>query len=168
MDKVLAKIHYTCDQAGAPRYLADEILSIIKEETKYHQFDISNTTQRESLMARIEKSIKAKPVQAIPVLLESGNTTTVYRFDFMDRLQRHLMSPIFANLDNIKLPTKGHEKSPFKLPSPPRDFSDITNGEWYRKALNMYNHHLSTGKYVLHPLILYGDKTGVDKIEKIH
>ena len=166
IDKVLAKIHHTCDQAGAPRYLADDILSIVRKETELNKFNISKTTQRESLMARIEKSIKAKPVQAITVVLESGRTTTVYRFDFMDRLQRHLMSPVYANLDNINLPTKGCENSPFELPSPPQDYSDMTNGEWYSKALEKYKHLLSSGKYILHPLILYGDKTGVDSIEK--
>ena len=105
-DRVLARIHQKCNQVGAPRYLVDDILAILKEETLAHCFNIleSSITQRKSLFQRLQDAINVEPVEEIPVLLESGLKTTVYRFNFIDMLQRHLLSSVFADFGELNLP----------------------------------------------------------------
>ena len=150
-DKVLAKLHHMADQTGAPRYLVDSILATIKEETLSGNFRITDcsVTQRKALMKRLEQSIKAEPVEEIPITLECGLSTTLCRFPFNDRVQRHLMGPVFADLDNINLPID--PAKPFQQDDPtllpPLDYSDLTNGEWYRRCMERYQHLTKTGKH---------------------
>ena len=141
-DRVLARIHQKCNQVGAPRYLVDDILAILKEETLAHRFNIleSSITQRKSLFQRLQDAINVEPVEEIPVLLESGLKTTVYRFNFIDMLQRHLLSSVFADFGELNLPIPD-KNAPFNNHSnsvPPFDFSDMTNGEWYQDAIKKY------------------------------
>ncbi|CAJ1952653.1 unnamed protein product [Cylindrotheca closterium] len=174
-DKVLAKIHFECYQAGSPLYLPDRIIGILQEANwTYAGFHLGSPyiTKRESLLKRIEKTVGASPPTVLDVNLESGLRTRIHRFDFQARLQDHLMSNVFADYGNLSIRTpQDKDVSPFintmdgALEEPPT-IPDFVSGEWYKKALEMYKLDLDSGDYLLHPLVAYMDKTGIDRIEK--
>src|SRR5210317_982055 len=167
VDKVLADLHYTCYSAGAPRFLVDKIMDILRASKKDgFRIDHPMITKRESLMKRLQLSLNSPPPEAINVNLESGLKTTILRFDLMDRMQRHLSGPTYAEYPTH--PQGTPHTSPFgaiEISQP--QYSCFTSSNWYRDALKMYAPLLATGEYILHPLIGYMDKTGVDSsIEK--
>ena len=171
VDKVLAKFHHTCYQAGAPRYLADELIKVLQNGATQYGFTLSDPriTQRPSLLKRLQQTIPAPPPKAIKVNLESGFSTTVFAFDFQDQLQRHLLSPAFANYDNLQFSAPDTaEDSPFDCHAVHKEcsYSDICSAQWYQDALQMYHEDLTTGTFMLHPFIAYMDKTGVDKVDR--
>ncbi|CAJ1929995.1 unnamed protein product [Cylindrotheca closterium] len=178
VDTVMAKLHYECYKAGAPQFLPDKFISIVQEAHQQFGFDLSSPflTKRDSLMARIKKTVGASAPTPTNVNLESGLKTVIYRFDLHQRLQDHLISSTFADYENLSIPTPpNNEDSPFGLATISsdsrvhNDLASFASGEWYRQATQMphYKQKLDSGKYLLHPLVAYMDKTGVDKIEKI-
>ncbi|CAJ1934892.1 unnamed protein product [Cylindrotheca closterium] len=86
-DKVLAKIHFECYQAGSPLYLPDRIIGILQEANwTYAGFHLGSPyiTKRESLLKRIEKTV--------------GATHRIYCVD----LGAHLQGNAFTRKGNLK------------------------------------------------------------------
>ncbi|CAJ1950960.1 unnamed protein product [Cylindrotheca closterium] len=170
-DRFLATFHHKCQQAGAPRYLSEELLRLVSDESLKGNIDFTapefNVT-RKPVLKRLQEVMQTEPVEEIPITLESGFKTTIYRLNFLDMITRHLRGSLFANLHDISLPIKdGHNPFADMAAIPEAcDYKDLTDGHWYQEAVKMYLDLLKTGKYKLHPWIIYGDKTGTDRIEK--
>jgi len=169
--RVQATIHHMCHKAGAPRYLAADILSYLQEQLMKKRIDFHDSKtliQPDKLMLGFQNALGIEPLEALPITLESGFRTTVFRFHIKDMMQRHLLSHAFADMENINLPVKGLD-DPFSYDPTrklPLDYTDLNNGHWYKAAVNKYNELLCGGEHILHPWVLYGDKTGVDQVEK--
>ena len=59
-----------CDDAGAPKYLADSIIKIIKD----NDFDVTDPsiTQRSTFFSRMSSLIGCKPIEEVSVMLENA------------------------------------------------------------------------------------------------
>ena len=166
-DQVMASLYKLCDDAGAPKYLCDDIVSLIREKTLKNNFDIFSPamSQRRTFFRRVKRQLDIPGPEAIPVTLESsGGTVTVYRFRFLERLQRHLLSQVYSDMENLTLPDPTNVWN--SMVSDPADHSSAIKSTWYKETCDMHHQQLSTGKYLLHPLTLYIDKTGADGIMK--
>ena len=98
-DYVMARLYKVCDDVGAPKYLCDNFFAILKEEMA-KGFHPASVTQRKSFFPRMYKALKINPPEGIPVLLHNGTVATVYRFNFREQLQRHLLSQPFGDTQN--------------------------------------------------------------------
>jgi hypothetical protein len=158
-------LYRLCDNAGAPKYLCDEFLAMLKEQMLQNSFDpLSPTiTKRRTFFPRVQQQLGIPSPEAIPVKLESsGEIVVVYRFHFLERLQRHLLSEVYSDTANLSLPNPHNVWS--SLLVDPVDYSSTTKSTWYRDTCQIHHQKLSTGKYMLHPLTLYIDKTGADGV----
>jgi hypothetical protein len=104
-DHSMARIYETCAKAGAPRYLPDLLMKQLREEHRESQFCPwdAGITQRDAWLHRMSRSVGLKPPEGIPVTLESGQTVTVFRFPFQQSLQQHLLSAVFADVNNLSV-----------------------------------------------------------------
>ena len=162
-DRVLGNIYNMCDKAGAARYLGDQIINYLRDEVLKNRFSFQQLPlKRDPLMKRLQKATDFKSLQTFPITLESGFETIVYRFDIPDMIQRHLLSRTFADTGKINPSVP----NPFSAQVANVDFRDLCNGRWYVDAAAKYRHLLQTEEYILHPWVLYGDKTGVDQVER--
>jgi Plavaka transposase len=114
---------------------------------------------------RVQRLMGIPAPQAIPVLLESGEEVVVHRFDFVERLQRHLLSMPYSDLTNLSLPNANDPWSSLPKDTDAPDYSTSTKSQWWCKETStMFRDKLVTGHYMLHrPICFYTDKTGVDK-----
>jgi hypothetical protein len=165
-ERVMAQLYLISDSAGAPKYLVDKLMSCLR--TGIHNgFDIHDPllpSTRETFMARLQASSSLPPPEAVRVQLESGSYCTVWRNCFPKLLQDHLLSECFSQISFLDLP---NSSSPFRSePSSPVNHSSFARSDWFYHTYSHYRTQLDTGKYMLHPLILYIDKTGVDGIMK--
>jgi hypothetical protein len=165
-DRAMARMHQMCDQAGSPRYLADSIIKQLRQEMVQNGFDTcrSRITRRDSFMARANVASGSPPPEAIRISLESGQAVTVFRFPLKPQLQEHLLSSVFADLNNLSVdpsdPWALYEKNGVVL----KDFFDgtcypATNAEFQQAKDEIH-------ECILHPLLGCVDKTHVDGIEK--
>ena len=166
-DLTMAKLYQTCDDAGAPKYLCDKIIGILRQEMN-NGFDIHSgiVTQRRAYFNRVCKGLSVKPPEEVVVALNSGKNASVFRLDFKEQLQRHLVSLPFADMDNIDLPDLENCWQSSIAPGIPPGHTTVIDSSWYCDTVATYASLLATGQYLLHPLILYVDKTGTDKIMK--
>ena len=167
--RVQATIHHMCHKAGAPRYLAGDILHYLHEEIIKNRINLRDSrtlVKPEKLMECFQEGLGIEPLEALPITLESGFRTTVFRFHIKDMMQRHLLSHVFADMKNINLDNPDEPFSGNQTNKLPLDYTDLNNGHWYKEAVTKYSELLRDGEHILHPWVLYGDKTGVDKVEK--
>jgi hypothetical protein len=89
----------------------------------------------------------------------------VYRFNFLDVYQQqHLMGHEFGDLGYLVLPDK---RSPWGcIPSREETYDEINSSAWYKRTAYKYLGDLSSGKFILDPLMFYVDKTGTDKMQR--
>ena len=163
-----ARLYATADAAGAPKYLVDELLRLISDSTAQYGFTIDNTSymfpSRRTYFGQLQEISGIPPPEAIPVELESGYTCIVYRHHFLQLFQDHLLSDAFSSIEDLDLP---NPQIPFSSePSGPFAFSSLTSSIWYHSAYHQRSEQLSPSRAILHPLVLYIDKTGVDGIMK--
>jgi hypothetical protein len=97
-DLSLLRIYKACDDAGAPRYLPDKLLSLLSDEIGQNAFDPTHPsiTQRDTFMARMHHKFPTTPPTRINVALEDGTTVPIYRFDFLSSLRHHLLREDFC------------------------------------------------------------------------
>jgi hypothetical protein len=163
----MAKLYHLCDNVGSPRYLLDEIMKVVRNEMSTTGFNPLSTTlpSRQSLLN------KAQDVTAIPaptpvtVDLESGKSVVVWRNAFPQLLQDHLLSQSFGDTSLLDIPDPDQPFSSKPQGGLPRH-SSLFHSYWYHKTYAKEALKMDTGQYILHPLILYIDKTGVDGIMK--
>jgi hypothetical protein len=165
-DKIMARLYKVCDDARCPKYLVDRLVGVLSDVEG--DFDLTSVTNRKSFFLRVHKKLETIPPEAIEVTLCNGEKATVYRFDFMEQLQRHLVSRVFADQDNIDLP---NPEEPWSSLFPPDQrtakHTSLVDSTWYHNTSTSQEHLLSTGQYALHPLVLYIDKTGTDGMQKM-
>ena len=167
-DKSMGLLYKIADDAGAPKYLVDEILKQLQKSNQQTGFDIYTNqyiSQRRTYFPRIMKSLGIPYPEVVPITLESGRKVTVVRFDIFYHLQEHLLSRPFAELSLLDLPDPSN---PFySTPVAGNKYSSTTQSLWYkslaqREQVNLF----PRGDGILHCLSLYQDKTGTDLIQK--
>jgi hypothetical protein len=149
-DQSMARFYKLCDDTGAPKFLCDKILAMLQEEMMFNSFNPSTVgiSKRRTYFARMQKQLAIPPPESIPVKLESGEEVIVYRFDFQERLQRHLISDVYADLSNLSLPNQLDPWS--SIPSDNAvDYSSATRSQWYQNTCTMYKDLLDTGTYMM-------------------
>ena len=164
--KVMAKLYSVSDAAGAPKYLVDQLLHTIRSSATQHGFDPLDPSlpQRRTFFKELQLVIGLPPPQEVPISLEGGSSVTVSRNCFPRLLQDHLLSNVYKTLSNLDLPDIS---SPFSSkPVGQPTYASIIQSYWYRQAYMEHEDELVSGKAILHPLILYMDKTGTDQIMK--
>jgi hypothetical protein len=165
-DQSMLRLYSTCDKAGAPRYLLDEILSQLKHEIRFNGFDLlsGSLTKRDPFMKRIARITPSPPPETITVQLESNTLTNIQRFDFLKSLQCHLLrSDLYGNLDQLVV-----NKTDRWLP-PIWDGTmngDITDGKWHQRTFRNLPVPPNDPYQPFHlGLRIYTDKTGNDTRE---
>ena len=165
-DRSMAKLYRICDDARAPRYLCDSLMSQLRQEVIENNFDPSHPdiTKRNAFMHRIQKATGTLPPEQIQITLESGARVTVYRFPFMDSYQNYLLSQPFSVLENLDV----DPEDPFGAPNLNRNrLEEMHDGLWF---IESYYEFLSSvedpNEYIFSDLAIYADKTGTDRIEK--
>jgi hypothetical protein len=165
-DRSMAKMYQICDNARAPRYLCDNLMSKLREEMIENSFDPLHPgiTKRNAFMYRIEKSIGTAPPEKIHITLESGARVTVYRFPFMETYQNYLLSEPFSKLVNLDV----DPSDPFGPPDLDRNqLEEMHDGRWFKESYTEFLDSVSDRtRYVFSDLAIYADKTGTDRIEK--
>jgi hypothetical protein len=167
-DRSMARIYQTCAQAGAPRYLPDLLMKQLREEHRESNFCPwdAGITQRDAWMHRMSRSVGLKPPEGIPVTLESGQTVTVFRFPFQQSLQQHLVSAVFADLNNLSV----NQSDPWGRYTKDGDvLKDFYDGTWYPESYDDYENSIrkdELNQFIFNALIAYVDRTHADGIEK--
>ena len=166
--KSMARLYKLCDDAGAPKFLCDKFLSVLEEEMRTKSFNPldERITKRRTFFPRVQSLLSIPSAEAVPVQLETGEEVVVYRFHFAERLQRHLISAVYSDLDNLSLPSPQYPWSSIpslQMEDGGQTYSSSTNCGWYRDTCDMHRSKLMSGKYMLHPVSLYTDKTGADQ-----
>jgi hypothetical protein len=159
-DHSMARLYKACDSAGAPKYLCNQFITILLQaESLHNPFDLMDPliSKPRTYFPRVQRQLGIPGPQCIPLTLESGQKVVVYRFDFMERLQRHLLSHAFSDLNNLSLPDPSN---PWNSMVEQIDYSSSTRSQWYHGTCKKYRTQLEeSGNYMLHPLTLYIDKT---------
>ena len=81
-----------------PKYTVNKLFVLIQEECASGSLDIfdPNITKRDTFFKNAMALLKYKPMEEVKLTLESGITVSVFRIDFYDRLQQHLLSDAFG------------------------------------------------------------------------
>ena len=165
-DKSMASLYRICDDARAPRYLCDKLMSQLRHEMLEHSFDPLHPgiTTRNSFMHRVQKATGTSPPEQIMITLESGSRVTVYRFPFMETYQNYLLSEPFSIMDNLDV----DPNDPFGDPDLNRNrLTEMHDGRWFRETYKQFLSSVEDPKqYLFTDLAIYADKTGTDRIEK--
>lgn len=105
-DESMACFYKLCDDTGAPKFLCDRFFTLLSEQMLYNSFNPLNSeiTKRKSYFERVQSRLGIPPPESIPVQLETGKEVVVYRYNFLERLQRHLISDVYSDLTNLSLP----------------------------------------------------------------
>jgi hypothetical protein len=138
-DRTQMRLYNICNEAGAPLYLLDKLLAQMKIEMgsnpDLNLLQLSSFTKRKAFMSRMHRKFPSPPPEAILVELESfDEPVTVYRFNAMDQLQRHLLrKDLYGDITKLNV----NQTSPFdqSLPVPPSAMREITDGTWHPEAL---------------------------------
>jgi hypothetical protein len=166
MDGVMAQMFKVCDDAGAPLYLCDKLMDVIRRADNNNIFDPSKSSRRASFIARAQKKFRLPQAVKVPVKLEGGNTVHVCRYNFINMYQEHLRGEAFANEENLVLQD---EDSLWECRPSDRGghrFDEINYACWYRRTAEKYRQQLDSGNYVLDCLMIYADKTGTDQMQR--
>lgn len=165
-DRSMARIYLMCDDAGCPRYLADSLITQLRKEIVHNSFNplSGSITRRDSFMLRALKSTGTAPPEAIPITLESGQKVTVFRFPFKQVVQEHLLSDVFADLDNLSV----NASDPWgKYTKDGCILQDFHDGTWYPESYARYLSSKSNPEdYIFNSCKIYADRTHGDGIEK--
>jgi hypothetical protein len=168
-DMSQARFYKICDDAGAPKYLWDTLLCALKEEMSAGFLSDTSAcliTKRDSFFSRVHRTLATPRPEAVKVQLSNGAIATVQRFHFKPALQKHLISRVFWDTNNIDMP---NSNVPWATSYPPEHtptHTSLVDSTWYHNTARSREDLLSTGQYALHPLILYIDKTGTDGVQK--
>ncbi len=95
-----------CDDAGAPRYLPDKLLSLLQDEIWQNAFDPTHPsiTQRDPFMARMHHKFPTTPPTSYDVTLEDGTMLPIFRFNFLSSLRHHLLrEDLYGDLNNLNV-----------------------------------------------------------------
>ena len=67
----MARVYHAADIAGSPKYLVDELISIMREEQSKRFLDISdpNITKRDAFFRQASKALRCSGVKEIKVVL---------------------------------------------------------------------------------------------------
>jgi hypothetical protein len=162
-DRVMAELYLECDKVRAPKKIVDKIVQHLHAATINRQIDLNNPpSQREGFMHRISKSLRLPSVESVPVRLESGVTVNVQRLDLRYNLAAHLSGVAYSSLSNLDLPNPAEPFSSLIPEGSPSTFVGFQHSDWYRRTSESHNAVLREGQHILHPLLLYVDKTTVD------
>ena len=163
-DKVMAQLYLVCDKARAPKHLADTIVRILHKATLKGEIDLKILpSKRDGFTTRMDKTIGTPVVESVPVRLETGRTVTVQRLDFQKNLQAHLSDVVYSNLSNLDLPDPDHPFSSLVPEGTQPTYCGIQQSNWYKRTSLKHRAVLQEGgKHILHPLLLYVDKTPID------
>ena len=139
-DRSMAELYAICDCAQVPRYLCDQILDKIKEEQNTCGFDPSHPgiTTRNPFMARLKAKTNISPPKAVFVTLASGIKVSVFQFPFLESLQEHLISSIFADKTNLAFEDQINQQDPWSLLPQEKPLYKITSGRWYKNTYSKY------------------------------
>jgi hypothetical protein len=165
-DGVMAELYQQADAAGAPKYLVDSLLKTMRKAASDGRFSLSGEKPltRRTFLQKLQGQMGIPKPETVSVELECGKKVTVSRNCFPKLLQDHLLSPVYETLSNLDMPDV---QSPFSSqPQAPQTYSTIVGSYWYQKAYETHKGDLDSGKAILHPLLMYMDKTGVDQIMK--
>lgn len=163
----MAKLYHLCDKAGSPKYLLDDIIKVIRNEMSTTGFNPLSTTlpSRKSLLNKAQTATSISAPIPVTVDLERGKSVIVWRNAFPQLLQDHLLSDSFGDTSLLDIPDPNHPFSSKPVGGLPTH-STLFHSYWYHKTYAKEASKIDTGRFILHPLILYIDKTGVDGIMK--
>ena len=163
-DQSMARLYQLCNKAGAPRYLCDDIIQQIQKEVKYNHFDLmsSQITSRKAFLHRLQKQNALQDAEAINVTLESGQDVVIHRFNYIQDLQQHLVSNVYADCTNVV--TGGNDVWGYHSSSD--QLSELPHGQWYQRTLSDFEtkHGIDASQYQFLPLIGYNDGTILSKM----
>ena len=174
MEKSMAVLYKFCDESGNSRRFCDQFMDIVCElQSNYGlQIDSHTRRRRQTFVERFKKLNKQiSPPISIKVNLDVVGSVVAYKFNIYEILQQHLLSVVCSDLNNIIV----DESDKWKFPQQRRN--ENPNGEmglsaWSIQTYDMFVNRVSAQKqisindFLFCPLVLYMDKTGVDKIEK--
>jgi hypothetical protein len=165
-DRSMARICRMCDEAGCPRYLPDALIKQLRREMTENNFNPCSAaiTRRDAFMHRALKSTGTAPPEAIPITLESGQKVTVFRFPFKEMVQEHLLSDVFANLDNLSV----NASNPWGFCTKDRSvLQDFHDGTFYPESCALFLRSKTNQEdCCFNPWIGYADRTHGDNTEK--
>lgn len=151
------------DSTGAPRYLYNKLVTLLRKLTKSDGFDVKKAVTRETLMDNLSLCKKRPGIKKATI-----HKQEVFRFSFVDMLQDLLHSVGSDDLHTIVPQTPQEDEG--ERPSCPavddkrsNHHHELWNTAWMEKtfAMNKYN-QFDSQKDIMLPLILYMDKTGTD------
>ena len=147
-DLSLLRIYKTCDDAGAPRYLADKLLSLIRSEIHQNGFDPTHhsITRRDPFMAGMHQKFPSTPPTCTDVTMEDGTIIPIFRFDFLSSLRHHLLcQDLYGDIENLNV--NPHDRwLPYYNPS--GELKELMDGAWFSRTLRKSGFRLDTGQTV--------------------
>jgi hypothetical protein len=105
-DLSLLRIYKACDDAGAPRYLPDKLLTLLRGEIQQNAFNPTHPsiTRRDPFMDRMHRKFPTTPPTRFDVILEDGTTLPIFWFDFLSSLRHHLLcEDLYGDLENLNV-----------------------------------------------------------------
>lgn len=148
------RIMVLLDSVGAPRYLYNKLMRLLKKLTKKGGFNLKKAVTRETLMHRLGT---CKTVPRIEAGIVSDQE--IFRFNFVDMLQ-DLLHGCQDNL-HIILPVNHSEEG--DVPIPPVTEHELWNTAWMEKTFQMEKYRdFDKEKHIMLPMNIYMDKTGTD------
>ena len=163
-DLTMAGLYRTCEAAGAPLYLMDQIMDKVVQALSTGALKTEMITRRASLIGRTQRMMKLPVAEKVAVQLEQGDTVYVYRYNFMEMYEEHLQGEAFSNIDNLVLANRNDiwQCVPEHEPS----LGEINESHWFNRTARSYEEELGSGNYILDALMLYIDKTGTDRMQR--
>jgi Plavaka transposase len=163
-DLTMAGLYRTCEAAGAPLYLMDQLMDKIRHALATNALTEQLITRRASLIGRTQRKLKMPVAEKVPVQLELGDIVYVYRYNFMEIYQDHLHGEAFSKIEHLVLADKSDIWCCMPIHEP--DFSEINNSNWFHRTARTYEAELRSEQFILDPLMLYIDKTGTDRMQR--
>ena len=167
-EKSMCTLYDICDKAGNARGFCDKFLEALRHEVANNNFDLfsNEITKRPALVQNLSRRMNVPPPIEIPVCLENGDEVLCYTFDVKSQLQQFLLMDVWGDLNNLAV----SNENPWCHFGDPTLMGEMLNGSWaHNNALDFVAKFISAEEAndcMQVPLILYSDKTGVDKIEK--
>ena len=183
-DLCMMRFYDLCDSAGTDRGFMDKALKIIGDGIDVHKFNPTLAKSRRAFLQQKKKEYKMKEPTCVdvplanvhagyPLLVDNPNqirrgkrdVASVVKFDFegmvLDLLQDR---GIFGNLDNLVV----NGEDPFHpYVNTTGTLDEILDGRWYPETLlEMVQEGMDMEKEFFMPIVLYMDKTGVDKNQR--
>jgi len=176
-DRLCMKLYAILASISAPRYVYDQIIKIFQETMlECEGIAITKAYSRERLVKRAQDLFPTPKPMSIPIALEGLSTRDIeyqrhFRevvqlqvFDFPQQMEDLFQGNIdlFTNTKNLVL----NVEDPFSKYIPPEGrLLEIMDGDRYQEAHASLCIDESKGDFLC-PIVMYCDKTGIDKMNR--